>query len=98
MILEVAMLDVRPGQEDEFEAAMRGALPLLAATPGYQRAEVRRCLETPHRYVLLVAWDVLDAHMINFRQGPNYPEWRRRLHHFYDPMPTVEHCAEPLRW
>ncbi len=96
MILELAILNVRPGQEAEFEAAFPAALPLLAATPGYRRAALRRCVETPNRYVLLVEWDVLEAHTIGFRQGPNYPEWRRRLHHFYDPFPTVEHYAETV--
>jgi heme-degrading monooxygenase HmoA len=96
MILELATLTVRPGQEAEFEAAFPAALPLLAATPGYRRAELRRCIEMPNRYVLLVVWDVLEAHTIGFRQGPNYPEWRRRLHPFYEPAPTVEHYGEPL--
>jgi hypothetical protein len=37
-----------------------------------------------------------------FRGSPQYQEWRQLLHHFSDPLPTVEHFAqvapsEPLR-
>jgi heme-degrading monooxygenase HmoA len=96
MILEQAVLDVRPGREAAFEAAMRQARPLLAATPGFHGIEVRRCLETPNRYLLLVTWATLEDHTVGFRQSDRYQEWRRLLHHFYDPMPLVEHYAAPL--
>lgn len=93
MILEIAHLDVKRGETDAFERAFRTASPLLSATPGYLSHELQRCIETPHRYVLLVKWETLEAHTVSFRQGENYPEWRRLLHHFYDPFPIVEHYA-----
>jgi len=43
------------------------------------------------RYILLVRWDSLEVHTIGFRQSPQYQEWERLLHHYYDPFPTVEH-------
>jgi heme-degrading monooxygenase HmoA len=91
MILESALLDVKPGDEAAFEAAMRQARPLIAATPGFRAIAVRRCLETPNRYLLLVEWDKLEDHTIGFRQSARYDEWRALLHHFYDPFPRVEH-------
>jgi len=91
MILESALLDVKPGDEAAFEAAMRQARPLIAATPGFRAIAVRRCLETPNRYLLLVEWDKLEDHTIGFRQSAQYEEWRALLHHFYDPFPRVEH-------
>jgi len=96
MILEHAVLDVRPGQEAAFEAAMRAARPLIAATPGFHGIEVRRSLEAPHRYLLLVAWDTLEDHTVGFRQSERYAGWRALLHRFYDPFPTVEHYTAPL--
>jgi heme-degrading monooxygenase HmoA len=96
MILETAVLNVRPGQEAAFEAAMRMARPLIAATPGFRGIEVRRCLETANRYLLLVRWERLEDHTIGFRQSDRYAEWRALLHHFYDPFPVVEHYADPL--
>lgn len=91
MVLEVAILDVKQGQSTEFEAAFQQASPLIAATPGYVSHELRQCLENPQRYLLLAHWETLEAHTIGFRQSTQYQEWKRLLHHFYDPFPTVEH-------
>ena len=96
MILETAILNVRPGQEAEFEIAMAKARALIVASPGCLAMEVRRCLETPNRYMLLVQWRTLEDHTIGFRQSAPYQEWRSLLHHFYDPPPQVEHYAPPL--
>jgi len=96
MILETAILNVRPGREAAFEAAMRAARPLIAATPGFRGIDVRRCVEAPNRYLLLVTWDTLEDHTVGFRQSDRYQAWRALLHHFYDPFPVVEHYAEPL--
>jgi len=94
MILEVATLDVRPGLGPEFERAFTEAAPIIASMPGYERHEMRRCIEKPDRYVLLVWWADLESHTVGFRQSPQYQEWRALLHHFYDPFPTVEHYEE----
>jgi len=91
MILEVATLDVRPGLGPEFEHAFATAEPIIMSMPGYERHEMRRCIEKPDRYVLLVWWVDLESHTVGFRQSPRYQEWRTILHHFYDPFPTVEH-------
>lgn len=91
MILEVAILNVRPAQTTEFEAAFAEAAPIIASMRGYIAHELQRCLEVPNRYVLLVRWQTLADHTIGFRQSAAYQEWRRLLHHFYDPFPTVEH-------
>lgn len=90
-VLEVARLDVRPGQETEFEAAFARARAIIAASPGFQGLELRRCVEQANRYVLLVRWATLADHTVGFRQGPHYAEWKSLLHHFYDPFPEVEH-------
>jgi heme-degrading monooxygenase HmoA len=91
MILEVAILNVRGGQTDNFETAFRQASPIIAAMKGYISHELQRCLEANNRYVLLVRWETLEDHTIGFRQSAQYQEWRRLLHHFYDPFPTLEH-------
>jgi heme-degrading monooxygenase HmoA len=96
MILEIATLNVKPGQEAQFEAALRDALPIIKGTPGMHRVELRRCVETPTRYLLFVTWGKIEDHTVGFRQGPNYGPWRERLHHFYEGPPSVEHYREPL--
>jgi len=96
MILEAAILNIRPGEEAAFEAAMREAQPLIAASPGFVRIEVRRCVETANRYLLLVTWETLEDHTAGFRQSDRYQQWRALLHHFYEPFPVVEHYGAPV--
>jgi heme-degrading monooxygenase HmoA len=91
MVLEVAVLDVRPGEEEAFESAFEQAQRLVAAMPGYVQHELLRCIERPGRYLLLVRWERLEDHTEGFRGSPQYEQWKALLHHFYDPFPTVEH-------
>jgi heme-degrading monooxygenase HmoA len=91
MILELAILDVRPGETDAFEGAFAEAKEIIAASPGFHHLHLQRCLENPDRYVLLIGWDTLEAHTEGFRGSEAYQQWRALLHHFYDPFPTVEH-------
>jgi heme-degrading monooxygenase HmoA len=91
MILEVAVLDIKPGLAKEFEAAFATASTIIALMSGYISHELQHCLENEHRYILLVRWQTLEDHTIGFRQSPQYQEWRSLLHHFYEPFPIVEH-------
>ena len=91
MVLEVAILNVKPGETEAFEAAFREAQTIIAASKGFQRHELRRCLEDANRYLLLVWWDTLEDHTEGFRGSAEYQQWRALLHHFYDPFPEVEH-------
>jgi heme-degrading monooxygenase HmoA len=91
MILEVAILNIRDGQAVEFEAAFRQASPIIASMQGYISHELQRCVERPNQYILLVHWQKLEDHTVGFRGAPEYQEWKRLLHHFYDPVPTVGH-------
>ena len=91
MILEVALLDVKPGQEREFEAAFAKAQAIISSMPGYVSHQLQHCLEKPSRYILLVNWQTLEDHTEGFRGSEPYQQWRALLHHFYDPFPEVEH-------
>jgi heme-degrading monooxygenase HmoA len=91
VILEVAVLDVRRGSETAFEAAFQEASRIISSMPGFVSHELHRCVEVQTRYILLVNWRSLEDHTIGFRGSPPYQDWKRLLHHFYDPFPTVEH-------
>ncbi|MEH6577596.1 MAG: antibiotic biosynthesis monooxygenase [Amphritea sp.] len=91
MILEVAILNVRPGQEIEFEVAFGKAQEIIASMPGYVSHQLQKCIENASRYLLLVNWISLEDHTIGFRESEQYQEWRNLLHHFYEPFPEVEH-------
>jgi heme-degrading monooxygenase HmoA len=96
MILEVALLTIKPGQTADFEAAFHQAAPIIAAMQGCLSYELHRCLEDDLKYVFLVRWQTLEDHTVGFRGSPEYQEWRRLLHHFYDPFPTVEHFTQVI--
>ena len=91
MILEVAMLDVKPDETTEFEAAFNKAQKIISSMNGYASHQLQKCLENPNRYILLVNWQTLEDHTIGFRESDEYQQWRAMLHHFYYPFPTVEH-------
>ena len=91
MILEQAILDVKPGQARQFEAAFAEAQRIISASPGYLSHELQRCVENRNRYLLLVRWRTLEDHTVGFRKSEPYQRWKALLHHFYDPFPTVEH-------
>jgi heme-degrading monooxygenase HmoA len=96
MILEVAILDVIPGQENEFQTAFSKAQSIISSMKGYINHELKRCIENPSRYILLVNWETLEDHTKGFRDSSEYQEWKRLLHHYYDPFPAVEHYESVL--
>jgi heme-degrading monooxygenase HmoA len=96
LITEHAVLQVKTARAAAFEAAIRDALPLMAATPGFLGVEVLPCLETPDRYLLLVRWRSVDDHEKGFRGSARYQQWKALLHDFYDPFPLVQHYGLPI--
>jgi heme-degrading monooxygenase HmoA len=91
VILEVAILDVKPNQESEFEEAFKKAQTIISSINGYVSHQLQKCIEKNNRYILLVNWQTLEDHTIGFRESKEYQEWRKLLHHFYEPFPEVEH-------
>ena len=93
MIVEHAVLSVRPGQEEAFIVAITEGLPLLAATEGFISAQISRGIESPSTFILDVEWDSVAAHTEGFRGSDRFAAWKALTHHFYDPFPVVEHFA-----
>ena len=91
MILEVAILDVKKWQEEEFELTFKKAQKIISSMQGYVSHQLQKCIEKENRYILLVNWDTLEDHTKGFRQSELYKQWKALLHHFYSPFPEVEH-------
>lgn len=94
MVLEVAILNVKGGEEKDFEAAFFEAKKIISTSKGYIRHQLQKCIETKGKYILLVKWETLEDHTEGFRKSKPYEKWKKLLHHFYDPFPTVEHYVE----
>ncbi|MEO5843961.1 MAG: antibiotic biosynthesis monooxygenase [Caldimonas sp.] len=92
MILEVADIRIPPGKNAAFEAAIaRGLATVMPRATGFVAHKVQRCIESPERYVLLIWWQTLENHTIDFRQGPLFAEWRSFIGPFLALPPVVEH-------
>ncbi|MBY9079893.1 antibiotic biosynthesis monooxygenase [Paenibacillus sp. HN-1] len=97
MILEAALLHIKPGMTEDFEESFREASPLIASIDGYLGHELQKCLEDDHKYLLLVRWRSLEDHTEGFRGSAQYERWKALLHHYYDPFPVVEHFDSVFR-
>jgi heme-degrading monooxygenase HmoA len=92
MILELADIRIAPGRQAEFDAAIvRGVETVIAKSKGFRGYKVNRGVESPERYVLMIFWDTLENHTVDFRQSPAFAEWRAIVGPFFVGAPTVEH-------
>ncbi|MCF2649003.1 antibiotic biosynthesis monooxygenase family protein [Niallia circulans] len=94
MILEAVMLQVKEGMESKYEEAFLEASKIISLMNGYISHELQRCMEANGKYLLLVQWETLEDHTVGFRQSNEYQDWKKQLHHFYDPFPIVEHFTK----
>jgi heme-degrading monooxygenase HmoA len=93
MILEVAILDIKPELNADFELAFNDAQSIISSMQGYISHQLQKCIEKDNRYILLVNWQALEDHTQGFRASPEYQQWKAKLHHFYQPFPEVEHYS-----
>lgn len=91
MILEVAILKIKPEEMSKFEAVFPKAEAIISSIPGYLSHELQRCVETKGRYHFLIRWESIDAHMVNFRQSPKFQEFRGLVGGFFAEPPVAEH-------
>jgi heme-degrading monooxygenase HmoA len=94
MVLEVALIDVIAGQEEEFTKAYQEAVGGLVTTPGFRSVRLTRGVESPSRFVLLVEWDSVEAHLENFRATERFEVWRGHIGPYFATPPSVEHFID----
>ncbi len=91
MITEIARIDIKPGQEKDFETAVGMAQTIFKRCKGWKSFELHRSIEKPSRYRLLIKWETLENHTVDFREGPNFAEWRALVGPHFASPPEVEH-------
>jgi heme-degrading monooxygenase HmoA len=94
MIVEHAVFTVAEADGEKFESAYAQARELLAQTEGLLWVRMHRGLEQPEHYLLLVGWESLEAHEVNFRQSERFPQWRALIGPYFAAAPEVEHYRE----
>ncbi len=96
MILEDATVTVKPGSEDAFVEAVKRGRSLVTGTPGFVSLELRRGIERTNVFKLLIRWETLEAHTIDFRRSDRFTGWRGHIGEFFAEPPFVEHFFEPV--
>lgn len=96
MILEIAQIEVKEGLAQEFEAAVKKAEPIFKRAKGCRGVALERSIEKPHRYRLLVRWDSVENHVVDFQKSPDFLEWRKLVGGCFASMPAVEHTTRAL--
>ncbi len=97
MILEIAQIAVKAGMEATFEAGVAAAVPLFKRAKGCVSMELRRSVEIPSRYRLLVGWETLENHTVDFRGSDDFQTWRGLVSYCFDGAPEVEHAVPALK-
>jgi len=94
MILEHCDIQIDPSKQSAFEEAIvRGVETVISKAKGFQGYKVNHSLETPSRYLLLIYWDTLENHTIDFRGSDAFADWRAIVGPFFMKPPVVEHMT-----
>jgi len=91
MITEVAMFTAQAGKEEALGKAILRGLEVIRRHPECISANVTRCVEQPERYMLTNIWTSLEAHTVDFRGGPLFPEWRSHINGLFVAPAEVFH-------
>ena len=97
MFLEIAQVDIKPGQEAEFEAGAAKAAPLFKRAKGCKAMSLQRSVEKPSRYRLFLTWETVENHTVDFRGSADFQEWRACVGQFFESPPVVEHTAQVFK-
>jgi heme-degrading monooxygenase HmoA len=92
MILEIADIQIQPGQQAAFDAAItRGVHEVISKAEGFAGFKINKGIESPNRYVLMIFWHTLEDHTVKFRSSALFTQWRAIVGPFFAAPPQVEH-------
>ncbi|MDO8702464.1 MAG: antibiotic biosynthesis monooxygenase [Undibacterium sp.] len=92
MILELADIRIHAGQQAAFDLAIaRGLNEVISTAIGFRGYKINKGIESPERYVLMIFWDTLENHTVDFRESPAFLQWRAIVGPFFASPPVVEH-------
>lgn len=92
MILELADIRIQPGKQAEFDLAIqRGIDTVIALAKGFRGYTVQKGIESPERYLLMIRWETLENHTVDFRGSAAFQDWRAIVGPFFNGAPAVEH-------
>jgi len=89
MITEIAQIEIKPGTERDYEAAV-AKVAALRPIKGFHGYELHRSIEKPQRYRVIAKWDTVEAQNV-FCGSEGFAEWRALVLPYYAAPPEVEH-------
>ncbi|MGV8897972.1 MAG: antibiotic biosynthesis monooxygenase family protein [Burkholderiaceae bacterium] len=92
MILELADIHIKTGTHADFDIAIqRGINEVIAKAKGFSGYKLNRGIESPERYVLMIFWETLENHTVDFRESAAFQDWRSIVGPYFASPPVVEH-------
>ncbi|MEY4480940.1 MAG: hypothetical protein RIQ84_102 [Pseudomonadota bacterium] len=92
MILEVADISINPANKADFEkAVVVGISEAIAPAIGFRGYKLNSGIENPGRYILMIYWETLENHTVDFRESDAFLKWRSHVGPFFLQAPVVEH-------
>lgn len=96
MIQEIARIVIKAGSEALFEAGVKEAIPLFLRAKGCHGVRLAKSIEQPLHYTLIVNWETVEHHMVDFRQSDDFQTWRSLVGTHFDEAPVVGHTTDVL--
>ncbi|WP_426341928.1 antibiotic biosynthesis monooxygenase family protein [Pseudoduganella sp. S-14] len=93
MIYELAEFEIIDGQGAEFEAAVQKAVPLFQRAKGCKSMRLERVIERANTYMLVIVWETLENHTVDFRGSEDFQAWRGMVGPYFANAPRVEHTS-----
>lgn len=91
MIYEVAELYIKPESHTAFQAAVAEAVPVFKNAAGCLSMRLDRDIEVPDTYHLVVGWQTIEHHTVDFRGSQGFLTWRGLVGSHFALPPKVEH-------
>ncbi len=92
MVLEGADFCIKPGTQAAFDVAIKqGVETVIAKAKGFRGYKINKGIESPERYLLMIYWDSVENHTVDFRPSPACQEWRAFVGPYFVAPPVAEH-------
>ena len=97
MVTELAEIQINPGTDAAFLAAIQQAVPLFQRARGCMSMRIEKRVEDADCYLLIIDWETLDNHNVDFRESDDFQQWRALVGSFFAKAPTVTHIAPAIK-
>ena len=93
MILEIAEFKIKPEMEAEFVSSAAKGIDVFRSAKGCRGVELRGSEEAPGQYRLLVRWDTVENHLVDFRGSEGFQKWRGLIAHCFAETPIIHNWS-----